>query len=754
MLPEDRATKFDLDRDSMDSLDLDTLQAEVNKWQERVPKLAAALRERTEELAEARTEIRRLNQIDTDPIVNPEADDARLKARDDLIRDLEEKSKEYAERHRTISSQLHSSQIDLTTTREECDGWKKKWQEVTSSLDSEFSTRSAVSQELQLAQQNWTQQRDELEQFNLDAAEQHTKEIDSLRGRNSNLLETTELANKQLATLSDEMSQLIGQVNTERAGREQAQQETQIASEQVRKLEIEHTQELQSRDVMLAEHEEDGVRKQLELTELRTHNQRQEKANGGLRQELIAANRQLEESVQVVQSKQLNMEELETKTQTLSSSLSVSLADVESIKTKLTEVQQTNSELEGRLQKFKAEMLKAAQREELETADSGSKISELSAQVELLQNALNSNHDEMKARADELEQARSEQLQQADEEIKRLTLCLEAAQSVQVKSEDERRTLTEQLGEDEIEKAKLKKNLDERSTLVRELEEEQLLYSSQKGSQQEQLDTLQIQLTESQHRQETFQVHAQKLEEKLTSQQELMGQLEAELSDEAHRANELQKQQNQLQRKSEDAVDLAREKLRAEIDSLRVNNEELEDQLCAHEETVQELTTQLTLAEGNRDELNVAKSVEATEPDGDAPLVSRLQREVRELEGVVRLRTEELDDFKWRSQQGQSTADESVVMILNQQLKDARDENERLNEKITVQANRKDDLTKLKGVGEKLAQQLSELGVTQFAQIAQLSEVALNDEEHCLHTLRNRIIRDEWIEQARSLLRS
>jgi len=738
----------------MDSLDLDTLQAEVNKWQERVPKLAAALRERTEELAEARTEIRRLNQIDADPIANPEVDDARLKARDDLIRDLEEKSKEYAERHRTISSQLHSSQIDLTTAQEECDGWKKKWQEVTSSLDSEFSTRSAVSQELQLAQQSWTQQRDELEQFNLDAAEQHTKEIDSLRGRNSNLLETTELANKQLATLSDEMSQLIEQVNTERAGREQAQQETQSASEQVRKLEIELTQELQSRDAKLAEHEEDGVRKQNELTELRTHNQQHEKTNGGLRQELIAANRQLEESMQVVQSKQLNIQELETKTQTLSSNLSVSLADVESIKTKITEVQQTNSELEDRVQKFNAEMLKAARREEHETADSEMKITELGTQVELLQNALNSNHDEMKARADELEQAQSEQLQQADEEIKRLTQCLETAQSVQVKSEDERRTLTELLSEDDIEKAKLKKNLNERSTLVRELEEEQRLYSSQKGNQQEQFDTLQIQLTESRHRQETFQEHAQKLEEKLASQQELMGQLEAELSDETHRANELQKQRNQFQRKSEDAVDLAGEQLRAEIDSLRVNNEELEDQLCAHEATVQELTTQLTLAEGNRDELSVAKTVEATEPDDDTSLVVRLQSEVRELEGVVRLRTEELDDFKWRSQQSQNTADESVVMILNQQLKDARDENERLNEKITVQANREDDLTKLKGVGEKLAQQLSELGITQFAQIAQLSEGALNDEEHCLHTLRNRIIRDEWIEQARSLLRS
>mgnify|MGYP003120664832 CR=1 FL=1 len=62
-----------------------------------------------------------------------------------------------------------------------------------------------------------------------------------------------------------------------------------------------------------------------------------------------------------------------------------------------------------------------------------------------------------------------------------------------------------------------------------------------------------------------------------------------------------------------------------------------------------------------------------------------------------------------------------------------------------------DDLTKLKGVGPKLATQLRELGVTSFAQIAAWSEADIDRIDDQLGRFKGRIRRDNWIEQARLL---
>jgi len=62
-----------------------------------------------------------------------------------------------------------------------------------------------------------------------------------------------------------------------------------------------------------------------------------------------------------------------------------------------------------------------------------------------------------------------------------------------------------------------------------------------------------------------------------------------------------------------------------------------------------------------------------------------------------------------------------------------------------------DDLTRIKGVGPKLVALLGELGITSYAQIASWSadDVARIDAE--LGRFKGRIMRDQWIEQARLL---
>ena len=63
----------------------------------------------------------------------------------------------------------------------------------------------------------------------------------------------------------------------------------------------------------------------------------------------------------------------------------------------------------------------------------------------------------------------------------------------------------------------------------------------------------------------------------------------------------------------------------------------------------------------------------------------------------------------------------------------------------------RDDLTRLKGVGPKLATQLSELGVTSFGQIAAWTEADIERIDSQLGRFAGRIQRDSWVAQAKLL---
>ncbi|HEX7711783.1 MAG TPA: hypothetical protein VF418_12700 [Sphingomonadaceae bacterium] len=62
-----------------------------------------------------------------------------------------------------------------------------------------------------------------------------------------------------------------------------------------------------------------------------------------------------------------------------------------------------------------------------------------------------------------------------------------------------------------------------------------------------------------------------------------------------------------------------------------------------------------------------------------------------------------------------------------------------------------DDLTRIKGLGPKLAALLHSLGVTSFAQIAAWSDVDIDRIDAQLGTFAGRIRRDNWVEQAKFL---
>ncbi|MCT2558936.1 hypothetical protein N0B51_08085 [Tsuneonella sp. YG55] len=62
-----------------------------------------------------------------------------------------------------------------------------------------------------------------------------------------------------------------------------------------------------------------------------------------------------------------------------------------------------------------------------------------------------------------------------------------------------------------------------------------------------------------------------------------------------------------------------------------------------------------------------------------------------------------------------------------------------------------DDLTRIKGLGPKLAATLGELGVTRFAEIAAWSEADIDRIDSRLGRFQGRIRRDSWVEQAKLL---
>lgn len=62
-----------------------------------------------------------------------------------------------------------------------------------------------------------------------------------------------------------------------------------------------------------------------------------------------------------------------------------------------------------------------------------------------------------------------------------------------------------------------------------------------------------------------------------------------------------------------------------------------------------------------------------------------------------------------------------------------------------------DDLTRIKGLGPKLAATLNELGITRFDQIAGWSEGDIDRIDAQLGRFEGRIRRDSWVEQARFL---
>ena len=788
-------------------IDLDALRAEVAKWQERVPKLALALRERTDELAESREQLRLAKSRPVDESTEPlEVDDARLRARNDLIAELQAKVTEVGEKHRRAAGDLHSANLDVESAREEAAQWQTKWREVTASLDDSVVTASRNSSDLEQAKADWQHQAEETKETHTQALEKLQKDRDSLRVRNANLAETIEFANKQIASLGEDMTMLVSQVKQA----DEVQATTKADLEHSIHTQAESSQRLKSLEGQLTDRQSSlddaqaclqGLREEIEVKRVEVEqlqnnfdkslessnekyttleeskseqiealSQKLEQEDQRYRDAMAAAlseQTQLTDLLDAKDDKQHTLDqEYKELQETLTQEQERAQQQVVGINKELESYKQSSEEWQLELESLQAKQADAQVNDAAQVADHAETVRLQLEQLEALravsegQAAKLEEHGQstqkreaelLVLRADQerwasVEQDLLEQVNQVaeagrakqlelDREIDRLNGCVGQAQDSNNQREDERRDLAVKVQDLEGENSKLKINLDERSALVRELESELSQRAEKRSANEAQQDDDSRQLKEVRHRLATFQEHAESLEAKLTTQQDLMSDLEEELSD-------------------------------AQV-SFSAQTKALEQQLRTINSECGSQTDKLSQALLDTEEMRKRNFVLQAELDdvaanpSVASEISEDSSQKRDLEQLLRERTKELDQFRWREKQADSAPDDNVVMILNQQLTDVRDENIRLRGKLHAQtesqnsnANSNHDLTQLKGVGEKVAQQLSDVGVSTLQDVVELDEQAMRDEEHPMHGFLARMLRDDWVAQAKSLLQN
>ena len=885
------------------------------------------------------------SETSTPPTQSVEVDDARLQARNDLIDELQTKITELGDKHRQAAGELHTTQLDLESVQEEAQSWQTKWHEVTASLDISVVEATRNGSALQQAKKTWEADQVELEESHQEILNKAQRDSESLRVRNGNLAETIDFANKQIESLSEDISLLVAQSNQAdealagvQQDNEQLQKnhaetqqrvltlEGQLADGQGnlddanatlksitedskaqsgRVLELEQelsTEDQRYRDAMqAAEAEQSALTKQLdrkdevsaeikaELAEQKSINTELSARCEQLQQSLTQLNDKLDENLQQAQTQDAEVQMLKhantqleqtlvaaqqasessaEKVETAQAELTVSIEQCNRLQEQLHEAQaektetqaltaaqaqrdaESIAELSGRCEQsaateqqaieHSAEKVEAAQ---IELAASVERCNLLQGQLHEAQakqsdtqtlaitqseqdaesiaalqaelaiavaqkhelqeqnttqteelNKLTHEHDrwaenehDLLDQVNAIAEAGQQKQLELDAEIERLNNCVEQAQDSNSQRETERSELAAKVQVLSVDNAKLNTHLEERSALVRELEAERSRYAESLSAKDIEQEKTNRQLSEMQHRVTTFQDHAQTLEGKMVTQQGLMSELEVELSDaqsdqvsavkavenqsrEAKQINakvaeqlaELQHQYDDLQslnidlQKRLDAPDSRTEELAAEVERERAARleqqngvhalqAELDSQQSAHRKELAELEAQLN------ERAAQINSVSETLPNPPEQL--------RELQQLLRERTEELDKMRWRQEQQPAATDDNIVMILNQQLSDAREESARLRAKLKASAeaehtSQPDDLTELKGIGEKLVEQLNALGITAFEQIAQLDTKSLESDDHPLQGFKARIIRDEWVEQAKAKLKT
>lgn len=199
--------------------ELAELRDELAKWRARVPKLANALKERSERVAQLEARLGSVAAGLDDAEGAAAGADAGNEARQELIAELEIQQRRLKERCHTAEAKIHTQSLELAEAERDIRGWREKWQKLTLALDEQSKRASAAeAQSLQVALQSAAaldsaqsenaelaarcEQLDKALLTTKGALADRDSEVATLRERNDQLFETTEFANDQISALS------------------------------------------------------------------------------------------------------------------------------------------------------------------------------------------------------------------------------------------------------------------------------------------------------------------------------------------------------------------------------------------------------------------------------------------------------------------------------------------------------------------------------------------------------------------------
>ncbi len=706
-----------------DAPELRELQLELAKWQERVPKLAAALRERTQQAEKLQAEIDRL-RAGGGPSVGGD-DDAGIRGREQLIDELQAKQRALNSRLQDLQGQLHGRDMEISDLQQDVAAWKEKWQAVTASLDSQASLATSREQALQRLRSDFDRLNESLEE-NTRMLEERDHELVTLREesaslneRNAKLFETTELANRQIESLGENLAALRAQLREQDADPQSGNAELDALRAKLSEYDDEMRSRMADMDALQRRLES----KQQELNEF--------KARHADYDELAAERAALQREVARLQQEDGGRGH-----------------DLEALHRRIEAMHEEANVLKARL----------AESEEQLTGMNSLRTSEAQLRAELA-----------------AEHA----------EVERLEQCIASATDVTNERDDERRALSLQLSQLQERNAHLESQLNERSNLVMGLEQEQATTANSTKELREENARLADALARAERHASEHAEHITQLDSRLERQKEHMVELEEELAeiqeefaaakkdhakalaDKEKHISELREALADSKASYQDAQQSNNEPDKVAHEQLVAKMQHLEEQLKLRNTAVEQAEAAMRTLEARLTEARKAAEAESSGADDDS--VELLQEEVHKLEQMVRDRTEQLNKMQWQQNMAERVeaanidSDNKMLMVLNQQLAEARERNNRLVVRVreleiqladaAPSSSGGDDLTAIRGIGPKVANQLVELGVESYEQIAELEVEDIDDETHVLHAFKKRIEKDQWIEQARDLVR-
>ncbi len=659
--------------------------AELAKWRARVPKLASALKQRTEQIGLLESELARLQS----EAGKASASGPGLQARDEHIAALELKLSGLTKNYQTSEGKLRARELELEDLRADLLASKQRWQNLTEALDEQVASTDEVQAKLASASEQQSTLQANLEvatlresalQAELDATAQQQIEqlakFEALVERESSLQENFEAATERESSLQSELAAL--QVKFDAAAQREATQQAELAAQQQQLVE-------QSSAVNAA---------QQALVDQRVADAL---LTGQLEDQLQEQDAALQEALERLANLDDRNEKLLETTELANNQL-VSLSE---------DITRLQAELASQEQTFAAQLAEQQQHSQLDTAqiqaEHSERLRDIHAQTVLVFEALERQSLE--------EQRHSVAAMQASLELEMHNDYVDLQQAAQGLMQQLQQTQAQLLGQ---QRTAAQANAQQATA-------RQQGYNAYQQSLAEVTLALEAQLSAME---EQFVQQVQQLEQQLAQQADLADAARprvtilGEISDANAGLSDFEQAWSGLDGRSADAAsDTIRELERL----LKIRNDELSAARAARVHFLP-ATTPVSPS---------SSPIVSDDPALDSAL------------GTV------------DAESASATSETATVASLHEQVNLARAENARLRQQLdrtSAALLASDDLTQLKGVGGKMAEQLRELGISQFAQMAALELTDLDAPDHPLYNLRSRIERNGWIEQAKALV--